>query len=135
LRTVAKEREIQAAILEFLAVKKVFSFRLNSGGFGGSHKGKKWFVKPHSLGKGASDIVAFPRIHRHCEVCGEHRCGSCGERHSATVCLWLEIKRDGAKPSPEQLSFGKKVTDEGHYYIVARSVDDVRLWLSQHSGG
>jgi hypothetical protein len=35
--------------------------------------------------------------------------------------LWIEIKTDIGKQSPEQIVFEKKVHDMGHFYFVARS--------------
>jgi hypothetical protein len=119
MRVVAKESEIQNGILAFLAIKNVFAGRINTG----TAKIGKRFFRAHSFGAGCADILAFPIV----------RCpnGDCGVRTSRQ--LWIEVKRAGAKPSPEQYSFGSHVTDLGHYYLVARSIDDVALWLDGHS--
>lgn len=118
MKLIAKESEIQAGIMQLLAVKKIYAGRINTG----TAKVGKRFFRAHSFGPGTADILAFPVL----------RCpdGDCGQRTSRPC--WIEVKRPGAKPSPEQYGFGAFVTDLGHHYIVAFSIDDVRLWLDSH---
>ncbi len=119
MRMVAKESEIQAGILELLAVQKIFAARINTG----TAKIGKRFFRAHSFGPGCADILAFPLL----------RCPDSGCEIKTPRPTWIEVKRIGAKPSPEQYSFGKQVTDLGHFWIVAFGIDDVKLWLDSHS--
>lgn len=98
-----KESAIQRCILDGLAAKRVWAFRLNSGGT----KITGGYFRAHTLGKGAADILAFP---------------------SGGVC-WIEVKNEHGKPSPEQDSFAEKARNEGHDYLLARSWEDVEAYL------
>ncbi len=60
MRMVAKESEIQAGILELLAVQKIFAARINTG----TAKIGKRFFRAHSFGPGCADILAFPLLRR-----------------------------------------------------------------------
>ena len=100
-----KESDIQRAILDYLAAKRVFAIRMNSGAMFGKHKGKGWAVRFGM--KGMADILAFPYVDFH------------------ILPTWIEVKMPLASPSAEQCAFGVMVEAEGHRYILARSVDDV----------
>ena len=119
------EAQIQRTILDGLAAKGIFSFRINTGGFGGSHKGKRWFVRPHSLGAGCADILAFPVMKQF------SACQNCDERYQeeSVYPTWIECKTDKGELSAEQASFRLKVTALGHGHLVARSWDDVQKYL------
>jgi len=106
MRLTPTEAEIQQAILQGLAAKRIFAGRLNTGtGFAGGRP-----VQHHSFGKGTADILAFTR----CYV------------------LWIECKTEKGIQSQEQKSFAEKVQSEFHHYLIARSWDDVEEWLRKH---
>lgn len=102
------EHDIQTAVLQLLAAHRYFAMRINTGGFGGSHKGKKWFVKPHNLGSGCADVLVFVPL----EVDGWQP-------------MWLEVKKPGGKQSAEQKSFQEWVQSHGHRYALVFGVDDL----------
>lgn len=100
-----KESDVQKTILDGLAAKRVFAFRLNTGsGWAGGRP-----VKHHSLGKGAADILAFP----------------------GREVLWIEVKNEQGKQKPEQRGFQEFVEEHGQRYIVAKSWEDVEKFLAE----
>jgi hypothetical protein len=114
MRIREKESDILRAILDLLAAEGVFAIRLNTGC--GWANGRP--IQHHSGGAGTADILAFPRWLR--------------LPHGASISpsvLWIEVKSATGKQGPEQISFQRRVEEEYHYYLVARSVDDVRKWL------
>ncbi len=96
------EREIQKAIAEYLKVRGVLAFRMNTGGMFGEHKGKRWAVRFGT--PGMADILAFPQ---------------------GKPPLWIEVKSAEGTQSTFQRGFEMMVTRENHRYIVARSIEDV----------
>jgi hypothetical protein len=122
------EANTQAAILELLAAHHIFAFRINTGGFGGSHKGKKWFVKAHSLGKGCADILALPMF------TSLMNCGGCGFEYTSkghALPTWIEVKSPGKKQSPEQVSFQELVESLGHKYLLIDNINVLSKWLAE----
>lgn len=97
-----KESEIQKQITGWLAVNSVWCLRMNVGSMSGSHAGKKWFVRFGEAGQ--ADLLAFPY--------GCHP-------------VWIEIKQEKGKQSGLQKSFEAKVREEGHYYFLVRSLDEL----------
>jgi len=115
-----KEQQIQNAILDYLKIMNIFAFRLNTGGFSGTYKGKKWFVRSHNLGKGAADIFALVPY------------AEAADMHKSQTAFWIEVKNDKGQQSIEQKQFQQYVEGLGHKYILARSVDDIRdLWMER----
>ena len=123
-----KEQDIQKCILDYLAAEHIFAFRLNTGG-AKVHGG---FLRSHSLGAGAADILAMPRI---CES-GHRNCLELsGKFHGEITPTWIEVKNTKGRQSAEQKSFQEYVEGLGHRYILARSVDDVReMWQERCAG-
>lgn len=114
---IGKERDIQKAILELLAACRVYAIRINSGAGWGKVKGGGFRpVRMHSGGAGVADIIAFP---------------VCFQAYLPSV-LWIEVKTPDGRQSPEQLSFEQHVKSIGMYYLVARSAEDVAVWLRFH---
>lgn len=107
------EAAVQAAILDWLAVRHILAFRMNTGAMSAEHNGKKRFMRFGT--PGMADVLAFP----HVEQAG---------RWTAIPC-WIECKAEKGKQSPLQNSFQKQVEDDGHWYIVARSTEDVQALL------
>jgi hypothetical protein len=63
--------------------------------------------------KGMADIVAF----------------SSSRMPRIPQVIWIECKADSGRQTPEQKSFETQVREAGHTYIVARSIDDVAVYL------
>ena len=98
----ATEKEIQRAILEWLACIKVFAWRQNRGAMSGAHKGKPWFVRFGPPGQ--SDILGVvPSLGRF---------------------LAIEVKRVGKQPTEDQQGFLDRVTAAGGIAFVAHSLEE-----------
>lgn len=111
-----KESDILATIMDGLAAKRIWRKRMNSGAMKGSHKGKGWFVR---FGEpGMADILATITN----PVFGE------------TKILWIEVKNEKGRQSDEQTTFMHEVRSEGHYYLVARSWEDVCGYIAREIG-
>jgi hypothetical protein len=111
------ERDIQKAILEWLAWKKIPAWRVNVGMIPAANGA----FRANSAMKGMSDIIGIvPDVLR-----GN---GSLGIYHSG-VFLAIEVKRPGEKPTAAQEAFLGQVRAAGGIAIVARSVADVEAVL------
>jgi hypothetical protein len=112
------EGQVKAAIMEYLAVRHILAFRMQTGSMVGEYKGKTRLV---SFGvPGMADILAFPRVEVE---------GYCGVKHDEINPLWIECKAPKKKQSEPQKSFQAQVEAQGHRYIIARSIDDVEAAL------
>lgn len=95
------EHQIQSQILDWLKVKRYFHWRNNSGGFGGQHNGKRWFVK---FGKpGSPDIFVI----RGGKIIG------------------IEVKANSNYQSQSQYEFETEFKAAGGVYLLAYSLQDV----------
>ncbi len=100
-----KESQIVRQILDYLAAERIFAFRLNTSA---TQIGTRFF-RAHSLGPGTADIFSIRR-------------SSGGYFHP----LWIEVKTAKGKQSREQELFQKYVESNGHTYILARDVEQVK---------
>lgn len=98
MRVKAREGDVQKAIMDLLAAKRIFAIRINTVNI---HIGSR-YLRAHSAGPGLADILAF-----------------------VNPPLWIEVKSETGKQSAEQKSFEQYVTEQGHKYIIARSTEDV----------
>jgi len=106
-----KERDIQRAILDYLAARGVLAFRMQTGAVQSEYKGKSRFMR---FGvPGMADVLAFIQPE------------NCDEDFSHQLAYWIECKAPTGKQSELQKSFQRQVEDHGHRYVVARSVEDV----------
>lgn len=104
------ESYVKAAVIEYLKLRKVFFLRLNSGSMIVESKGKQRRI---AMGeKGTADLLVF--------VPDELECLENSRAY------WLECKAEGGKQTPAQKEFQKRVEQEGHRYLIVRSVDDVK---------
>lgn len=117
------EAQVQRAVLDLLAAKKILAFRNNVGVMRGSHKGKSWFVKFGVVGM--ADVVAYPVL----EVADRTRATGCREE---VMPLWIECKALGKKQTPEQKSFQKIVEDNGHSYLVVDDIDKLIQYFKEN---
>lgn len=103
----ASEKEIQDSILQWLAIVKIFHYRQNTGAFSKEYTRKRDGVTKMSFIRfgypGASDIV--------CVAKGFY--------------IAIEVKDETGKQSPDQVEFQRRIEEEGGFYILARSLDDV----------
>ena len=121
MRTTPKESEIQRAILDYLAAKHILAFRMQVGAVKADTRFFR-FGTP-----GMADVLAFPWYQGTCK---------CGTLHHQIHPTWIELKTATGKQSELQKSFERQVTEQGHRYIVARSVDgfSVRWPLNRSQG-
>jgi len=104
-----RESQIQSAILEYLAARHVLAFRMQTGAI----KLEKRFIR---FGvPGMADILACPQM-------------LCDDGDWRPSFLWIEVKA-GSRQSVLQRSFQEQVEEQGHRYIVAKSIDDVEAAL------
>ena len=94
------EKHIQKAILDYLAFKKIFHYRQNSGAFKTESGG---YMRTASV-SGLPDIVAI----------------------KDGIYIGLEVKTATGIQSKEQREIQNRVTEAGGLYFVVRSVDDVK---------
>lgn len=105
----ASEAEIQSAILDYLAARRILAFRVNSGNLllqnadGSSRRIK---LAP----MGTADIIGIAP----------------GGRFLA-----IEVKGRKGKQTPEQVTFETSVREQDGIYILARSIDDVERGLEE----
>lgn len=93
-----KESDVQGAILQYLALKRIFHYRNNSGAF---KRDDGHFYRFGAVG--SPDIV--------CVVDGQY--------------VGIEVKTSAGKQSEHQKEFQHRLEDAGGRYILARSIDDV----------
>lgn len=129
MRLKPTEAETQKAILEVLTAHHIFAFRLNTAGI----KVDQRFFRAHSLGKGAADILAFPRSLRIPAHVTHSDLGlSTRWIGGAPSVWWIEVKRPGGKQSAEQRTFQQSVECEGHHYLLVDSVDQILDWVKKY---
>lgn len=113
------EGQILASIMEYLAVRKVLAFRMNTGAVKTENRFFR-FGTP-----GMADILAFPHLPDH----------DLTPPYVVIKPTWLECKTAKGKQSEAQKSFQALVESHGHTYAVVRSIEDVeRLWNIWRSG-
>ena len=104
------EKDVQAAVMDYLRLHGVFVVRINSGAFAGEYKGRKRFVRFNSEPGCADLLCVFP----------DGRFGA------------LEVKRIGWKFRPndaheaEQAAFLATVRQRGGIGEFVTGIDDVR---------
>lgn len=96
-----REHEIQAGILEWLKLKRIFHYRTNAGAMGGTHKGKRWYVRFGR--KGQPDILVIYR----------------------GIPYGIEVKAPGKEQSREQVEFQTEFERAGGRYVLAFCLEDV----------
>lgn len=96
------EQSLQRLVLDWLAAKRIFAIRLNSGA---AKMGNRFvrFATP-----GCADILACP---------------------ASLPATWLELKSPVGRQSQDQKSFQRKVEEAGHRYALVRCLEDVEAVL------
>ena len=111
-RTVKEtEAQIQKAILQWGAYKKILMHRINVIGTP-LHKAGKTIYRP-STNKGMADIHATVLI------------------GDIPVSVWLEVKTKKGRISENQKAFNDVIKSFGGFYFVVRSIEDVELALAE----
>lgn len=99
----ARETDIQAAICDYLALRRYFFFRSNNIPVFDKSRGAFRALPKHTP-RGIADIIV---VH-------------IGKPY------FLEVKRPGTYQRPEQKEFQKAAEAAGALYAVVRSIDDVQ---------
>lgn len=68
--------------------------------------------------KGVSDIWCIPKYK-----------GACREGYS--IMIWIEVKLDNSKQTPDQIEFQKIVEECGHYYWIIHSCNELQNKLKE----
>lgn len=98
------EKDVQAAILEFLMYKKIFCWRNNNVGLF-DVKSKSFMRMPKYAMKGVSDILGITSTGRF---------------------FAIEVKRDkSSKPTEDQVEFIRQIIINGGIAFIATSIEDV----------
>jgi hypothetical protein len=109
------ESGVLAEILQCLRNHRILCFRMNTGAHVATDaKGKPRMIRYGTVGM--ADVLAFPER----EVSG-------GEWVSQP--LWIEAKAAKGKQSPHQEGFEKIVKDNGCWYVVVRSYEELEAYL------
>jgi hypothetical protein len=93
------ESQTQRACLDFLAAKRIFHMRMQTGALRNPAGRPVKFGTP-----GCADIMAIL---------------------PSKLVLWLEIKAPGKKQRPAQTEFQAEVENHGHAYMVIRDVNEL----------
>lgn len=97
-----REKDVQRAILQYLALKNVWCHRMNSGAaLFQSSEGKQRYVRFGA--KGMADILVF----------------------TDSSVIWIEVKGSEGHQSSDQKEFQDKAESLNHVYILAHSVEDI----------
>ena len=112
------EQALQRAIAQFLMMALPPEIVWSAIGHGGGGKIRGAILKAMGLRAGLGDIVIF------------YRERDVQPPRSST--LWLELKSDRGRQSPEQITFMNEVQQLGHYYRLCRSINDVSETLRHY---
>lgn len=104
------EAAVLNACMEFLAAERIWHRRWNTGAIRDGNGRPVRFGQP-----GDGDILAMPHV-----------------TWPHPVVLWIECKSSDGKQSDDQKLFQSAVEELGHYYLIARSSDDIKEWLKKH---
>lgn len=110
MRKRTPESYVLNAVMEYLAAKRIFAIRMNSGAV----KLDNRFLRFGS--PGMADVLAIQQ----CQGYGAY------ETFTKTKVYWLECKALGGRQSELQKAFQNRVEAEGHIYILARGIEDLQ---------
>lgn len=103
-RLVAKEQDIQRAIMDYLKARGVLHWRVNMGG-----------VRRSGIGRTANPMKGFPDI--------------AGVWPDTDGCLFvIEVKRPGEQLEPHQVKWRDRLVANRVTHITATSIEDVRRY-------
>lgn len=117
---IVSESNVQSMIIKFLNLAKIPNNRVNGAQFTAEGKNKrgnptKRSIRCNSI-NGKADIEAWTYIKKGDDIIG--------------ITLYIEVKRShGGSQSKDQKLFQEMLENRGHYYVVARSVEDVQKFI------
>lgn len=106
------ESGVLRACLDLLAVEHIWHVRMNSGAF-----------LPHGKGKG---IVRAGR-----PGLADILASAITRQLGTAAFIWIECKSDTGQQSQDQKEFQAEVQREGHIYLLVRSSDDLKNFLTR----
>ena len=107
MRRTTPEGYVLDAVLQYLAAKRIFAMRMNSGAIRlESQNGRTRYFKGHE--PGTADVLAIKNFGY--------------EGHQP---YWIECKSDKGVQSLKQKEFEARVMAHGHNYILARGIEDL----------
>jgi hypothetical protein len=112
------EGSVMREIAQCLGNHRILAYRMNVG----AHEAKDAHGKARLIRYGTvgmADWIAFP--------IAPINVGDCVG--SATRALWIEAKAAKGKQTPSQEAFEKIVTDNGCWYVVVRSYEELEAYL------
>jgi len=99
------EHQIQAAIIEYLRLKKVLCFAIPNGEKREKRAAAR--LKKEGVLAGVADIMILLKM---------------------GICVFVEVKSSEGKQSPAQKEFEKQVQGLGYSYYVWRTLEDAIAW-------
>lgn len=127
MRTVPKtsipvrEADVLKAVTDYLAAKRIWFERRNTGAFKGEHNGRRRFVRFSR--PGTADVMA---LIGYCSKCGFRApCPNPGDQILHAI-YWLECKAPTGRQSEAQKEFEREVTEQGMKYAIIRSIEDLK---------
>ncbi len=116
------ESNVQSLIVKFLNRARIPNNRVNGAQFSASGTNKRGSTTTRRIRcntiNGKADIEAWTFITN-----GEVKMG---------ITLYIEVKKShGGVQSSDQKNFQAMLEDSGHFYTIARSIEDVVLFMSE----
>lgn len=106
------EGQILAAVMDYLAAKRILAFRMNTGAVKTEGRFFRFGIK------GMGDILAFPIV-----------TVNVSPYRVKPYPIWFECKTAKGRQTRDQACFQATVEGEGHTYAVVRSIEDVQIVL------
>ena len=118
LKMKRSEAEVKKAIQDYLKAKGYMVFRMNAGAMFASYKGRTRKIQMNPAGTADLLVLTKEKL--------AYRTWNDVVFFEYNKVIWIEVKAShSGTMSKEQRLFQKMVKDEGHVYILARSVEDV----------
>jgi hypothetical protein len=110
------ESYVLRAVMDYLAVRRIFAMRMNSG----TVEDKRGVpVRMHE--PGTADVLALPKVGKDA--------ADLWDAHLIRP-VWIECKAPNGKQSELQKQFEQRVKAEGHLYVLAFGIEDVEKALA-----
>lgn len=121
------EGYVKTACLDLLAAERIWHRRFNTGAhvIPETESSARRFITYGS--PGMADILAAPVIRKSFAVTNSTFVSA-----EIPVLLWIETKDRKGSQREHQKEFQAEVEAAGHYYLLARSSDDILAWLDEH---
>ena len=112
--TKLREADVLKAVTDYLAARKIWFRRMNTGGVKAEYNGRSRFVRYGS--PGMADVLAVVYYGGVNAV----------DLTELTRVYWLECKSETGKQSDAQREFQREVESRGMRYLIVRGVEDLK---------